>query len=101
MNSGSPGSKCGGMKGGWGLINVYRSSATKKKKKKKTLSPNPSGLIPLLNYSFHCSSNQPLGLYLAECPVCYSDPKHFQQKLVQKEGKNEIFSLYPIHIFRT
>lgn len=46
MNSGAPGKKCGGMKGGQGLINVYRGSCYQNPQ--PPFLPLQPSLIPLL-----------------------------------------------------
>lgn len=78
MNSGSPGSKCGGTKGGQGLINVYRSCCHKKKSPNTLLACSALKLQPSLQFQ---------ATVIRASSLFVTQPK-IDIKIIQKEQKN-------------
>ncbi len=72
MNSGAPGSHCGGMKGAQGLINVYRGSCYQNHPP-FLLSPKSSVLNSALPEEI---KNLQFGLYLCKHPICFQKEIH-------------------------
>lgn len=72
MNSGALDSLCGGMKGGQGLINVYRGSSYKNPLS-SILSPMSSVLIPVFERRLKRYS---LGSIVVKHPICFPKECH-------------------------
>lgn len=68
MNSGAPGKKCGGMKGGQGLINVYRGSCYQNPQ--PPFLPLQPSLIPLLQKRLKIYS---VGSFSARTPFVFKE----------------------------